>query len=220
MTHIFVIALDDGRLASPHLRSWLAHEEQERAQRFGTAQLVQRFVATRLAVRIRLGRIVGRHPSELVFASNPWGRPELPGGPHFNVTHVDGLALLAVDQDAIVGIDAEAVTEVIDDATMAEFLSPEEAASRQSERSCSATQLWVRKEALLKAHGRGLSTDPKTLTVGWHVVDTENWRSVSVGEGCETYSLIDIDAGRAVVAALARSGSDRGDVSIVPLEYW
>jgi 4'-phosphopantetheinyl transferase len=219
MTSVFVIDLDDGQLSDPNLLSWLAAAERARMNRFATGQLAQRFAVARLATRIILGRATGRRPSTLHFKTNAWGRPELPGGPHFNLTHAGDLALLAVDEDAAVGIDMEMKSEVVDEATLSEFLSPEEHASRPSAERCLATRLWVRKEALLKADGRGLSLDTKTVTVGWHRFDTENWRTVAVGERHEPHGLIDVDAGKRSIAALARFGIDHGDVSIVPFRF-
>ena len=182
MTDVFVIDLDDMPLATPGLRAWLTNEERERAGRFATEQLSRRFVAARLAVRIVLGRVTGQVPSALAFTTNVWGKPELVGGPNFNLTHAGGSTLLAIDSQAAVGIDMEPAADAIDDATLSEFLSPEEAACWQRENAGSATRLWVRKEALLKADGRGLSIDPRSLTVGWQAVDTQNWRTVVMGE--------------------------------------
>ncbi len=216
MTDVFVIDLDDMQLAAPHLRSWLTSEERERAGRFATEQLSRRFIAARLAVRIVLGRVVGRHPSKLAFITNAWGKPELLNGPNFNLTHAGGLALLAVDSQAAVGIDMEGPTEAIAEATLSEFLSPEEADSRQREKAGSPTRLWVRKEALLKADGRGLSIDPKSLTVGWQAVDTQNWQAIAVGEERESFGLIDLDVGFDAIAALARGGGAADKVSVVP----
>ncbi len=130
MTDVFVIDLDDIQLATPRLRAWLTNEEREKANRFATEQLSRRFVAARLAARIVLGRVTGQVPSALIFVTNAWGKPELVGGPYFNLTHAGGSALLAIDSQAAVGIDMEAAAEAIADATLSEFLSPEEAESR------------------------------------------------------------------------------------------
>jgi len=218
MIHVFVIDLDDPAFGEAQMRSWLSKDERLRGDAFATEQLARRFMAARLAMRIVLGKAVDRHPSGLAFTANAWGRPELPGGPYFNLTHTSGSALLAVDRDAAVGVDAEAATQTIDDGTMSEILSPEEAASLRAG-DCSATRVWVRKEALLKAYGRGLSVDPKTLTVGWHAADTKNWRSVAVGENRDIHRLIDIDAGETMIASLARSGAADSDVSVVPFQW-
>ncbi|MFD2673720.1 4'-phosphopantetheinyl transferase family protein [Gulosibacter bifidus] len=58
-----------------------------------------------------------------------------------------------------VGIDIETVNAAAFDGFDAVALHPYEHCENDRER----TQLWVRKEALLKAHGTGLATDPRRI---------------------------------------------------------
>lgn len=93
----------------------------------------------------------------------PHGKPVLDHPTHHVSTSLSrGLAVVAVCDDGPVGVDVEHA-----DATrFAGFdgvaLAPGEQARDSRERAV----LWSRKEAVLKATGEGLRTDPRTVEVG------------------------------------------------------
>ena len=78
------------------------------------------------------------------------GKPYLPGGPFFNISHADGLVLLAVSECGEIGCDAERIGRP---------LRKEEAIRRKIARpgdeSTPLLKLWVRHEAMFKAGGPG-----------------------------------------------------------------
>lgn len=98
-----------------------------------------------------------------VCAGSDHGRPVvlLPGTgrrpPSVSLSRAGGLTVLAVTDDGPVGVDVQAVPDapVPDFASFA--LHPAERAGT-AEEQC---RTWVRKEALLKALGTGLRTDPR-----------------------------------------------------------
>ena len=106
------------------------------------------------------------------------GRPSVeriagaPPPPHLSLTHPRGLAMVALTRAGPVGIDCEPVgaglLEGFDDVALA----PTEARSLRrwgpAIRSAGRLRYWVRKEAVLKATGLGLATDPREVVVsGW-----------------------------------------------------
>ena len=91
------------------------------------------------------------------------GKPYLPGGPEFSLSHGGGLAALLIS-DVPCGVDVEradrAVSERIRERAFQRIFQREEA---DSERAFS--WLWTRKEAVMKLDGRGLGLDPQRFSV-------------------------------------------------------
>lgn len=81
---------------------------------------------------------------------------------HVSTSQSQGLSVVAVCDDGPVGVDVERIDatrfEGFDDVALA----PGERAHDDRERAV----LWTRKEAVLKATGEGLRTDPRTVPVG------------------------------------------------------
>ncbi|MGW6272436.1 4'-phosphopantetheinyl transferase family protein [Streptomyces sp. NPDC055060] len=180
--------------------SLLDAEERRRAaalRRRGDQEL---YAAAHTALRRRLGAILGVDPAavELVrlpcpLCGAPHGRPAVAGGvgPHFSLSHTDGLALLAF-ADRPVGADVERLPSADMVADVASALHPQEQAELaelpNTERPLAFTRCWTRKEACLKGTGEGLAgggmaallvgtaATPLPVT-GWTV------RDVSVPEG-------------------------------------
>nr|WP_245238688.1 4'-phosphopantetheinyl transferase superfamily protein [Streptomyces sp. MZ04] len=158
------------------------------------------YVAAHTALRRRLGAYLSVDPTavELVRlpcpgCGGPHGRPAVAGGagPHFSLSHTDGLALLAF-ADRPVGVDIERLPAagVVNDVAAA--LHPREraelAALPAPERPPAFARCWTRKEACLKGTGAGLAGDGMTALLvgtgsaptpvpGWTVTD------VAVPEG-------------------------------------
>lgn len=93
----------------------------------------------------------------------PEGKPYLPGGPEFSLSHGGDLAVLLIS-DTPCGVDVEcadrAVSERIRERVFQRIFQREEA---DSERAFS--WLWTRKEAVMKLDGRGLGLDPRCFSV-------------------------------------------------------
>src|SRR5207237_5593023 len=111
-----------------------------------------------------LGAYLGREPATLPFRYNDYRKPSLAEGDdvQFNLAHSDGLALLAVARGREVGLDLERVRPEVAGEEIAErYYSPAEVAAFRalppSERERAFFACWTRKEAYLKALGRGLT---------------------------------------------------------------
>jgi 4'-phosphopantetheinyl transferase len=90
--------------------------------------------------------------------ATPDGKPFIPGGPEFNISHSEGMVVLAVVQMGAVGVDIEKIRSVnIDDFSR---YVPEIAGLPDKYDAARVNELffdcWTRKEAVLKGQGKGL----------------------------------------------------------------
>ncbi|HEY3993953.1 MAG TPA: 4'-phosphopantetheinyl transferase superfamily protein [Ktedonobacteraceae bacterium] len=149
------------------LQALLIDEEAERARRFYFQRDRHHWTVARATLRLLLGRYLGIEPRGLRFASNEYGKPSLllpDAGPrfHFNLSHSGDLALYAFARDREVGVDIEQMRSPIEyEDLAAHFFSARECAELRllpAERREEAFFLcWSRKEAYIKARGKGLS---------------------------------------------------------------
>ncbi len=108
--HVWRIGLEN---ADTSFRGLLSVDERERADRMTDSQLQNRFIQARGAMRSILGLYLGLPAQEIAFLYGERGKPSLAetgSGLGFNLTHSQGLALLALGHGEI-GVDLEPVRE-------------------------------------------------------------------------------------------------------------
>jgi 4'-phosphopantetheinyl transferase len=142
-------------------------EERARANRFRLPRDRGRFIAARGRLRQLLGRYAGEAPAQLKFDIGPFGKPELrrppPAAPlGFNLSHSDGIGVLAVGPMLGLGVDVERVRPVVEARAIAErmFTAEENQALGAlpiEHQLVSFFRHWTRKEAVVKSLARGLS---------------------------------------------------------------
>jgi 4'-phosphopantetheinyl transferase len=149
------------------LENLLSADERQRAQRFHFERDRRRYVAAHAALRQLLATRLEVKVSQLEFVVGDYGKPRLAAtlsasGLHFNLSHSSALALIALCHHCELGVDVEAIRSVNDEAGLADScFSPME---RREYHSTAATARrdaffsgWTRKEAIIKALGKGLS---------------------------------------------------------------
>jgi 4'-phosphopantetheinyl transferase len=155
----------------PKPEDWsvLSPDEVERAHRFRFDRHRNRFVRCRALLRQLIAERIGGQAAAIAFRYGTYGKPEL-DEIHFNVSHAENLAAIALTRERPVGIDVEAVDatrEVLPLARTA--FSPAERAALSvmtSEQQIAAFfRGWTRKEAYLKLLGTGFSLSPESFTV-------------------------------------------------------
>jgi 4'-phosphopantetheinyl transferase len=163
--HLWPVILDaDGGLVE-RAYSFLDHEERRRADRFRFDWLRAAFVLSHAVLRSLLARYCDFKPSQLAFVYGPHGKPALTAGMgdiRFNMTHSGRVAAYALARGREVGVDIERHRHLVDLPDIAErFFSPQEHRALMllpaSDRYEAFFRCWVRKEAYIKALGRGLS---------------------------------------------------------------
>jgi 4'-phosphopantetheinyl transferase len=148
----------------------LSATEQARADRFVFDRDRMRFVMARARLRDILSNIMGTTPEALPLAEGEHGKPYLPGGPLFNLSHAAGLAALVVTAEpgVLLGVDIEGARHV-DPGLDAYVFGPEEraalAAVDPEARDAAFFLGWTRKEAVVKATGEGLRANLRGFAV-------------------------------------------------------
>jgi 4'-phosphopantetheinyl transferase len=142
--------------------------ETGRWQRFMQAQDRQRFLLARGMVRSLLAALLGESdPASLRFTHNAHGKPALAATPgktpplQFNLSHTDGMLVLAVSKSMALGVDVESIERKVDLlALSARYFSACEHAELEELQAPEQRErflvLWTLKEAWLKARGLGL----------------------------------------------------------------
>ncbi|MGW7065478.1 4'-phosphopantetheinyl transferase family protein [Streptomyces sp. NPDC054855] len=180
--------------------SLLDAEERRRAAALRRPADRELYAAAHTALRRRLGAYLGIDPAavELVrlpcpLCGAPHGRPAVAGGagPHFSLSHTDGLALLAF-ADRPVGADVERLPSANTVADVAASLHPQEQTELRelppAERPLAFARCWTRKEACLKGTGEGLAGNGMAALLvgtGTTPLDVQGWtiRDVATPKG-------------------------------------
>ena len=197
----------------------LSPDERTRAEKFKFEKHRNRFIAGRGVLREILGRYVHAKPAELRFDYSTNGKPELgaefaSGEIHFNLSHSEELALIAVTCVGVVGVDVERVRTIDNaDALVARFFSARENELFQnvppSEKPAAFFNLWTRKEALLKATGEGITRSLSLVEVSFLPGEPARLLAVS-GDTAKAaqWSLIDLQPAPGFAGAVAIRAKD------------
>lgn len=150
----------------------ISADERARAARFRFETDKKKFIAARAILRIILGKYLRTNPHEICFEYNQYGKPSIGGGRRteikFNLSHSDNLALFAVTKTREIGIDIECVKPgLVDESMVSQCLTWRETEHLQTlsetDRDLFFFDCWTRKEAFLKAWGKGLSLPPNEI---------------------------------------------------------
>ncbi len=164
VVHIWIQRLQMPSPIEPACYEMLSDEERERAARYLVEKPRKDFILTRGRLRCLLACYLGTAAQEVLFRQAEHGKPHLDGTFDllFNVSHTDGLALLAFVRKREVGVDVEKVKAAPDARKLAErFFSVRERGFLENlsgdELRAAFFRCWTRKEAYVKARGEGLS---------------------------------------------------------------
>ena len=184
--HIWQTDLSDPRHNYEASSKTLSIDERTRAGRFKFEDDQQRFVIARSVLRKLLAVYTGQTADAIQFEQNRYGKPNLSGssGLHFNVSHSHDAAVYAIACYAV-GIDIERIRPFDDAREIARnFFRASEADTLEAlpahQQIPAFFQAWARKEAYIKALGRGLSA-------GMDAID------VRMGAGCADWVSVSPD---------------------------
>jgi 4'-phosphopantetheinyl transferase len=165
--------LKSGPFVGDDADALLADDERARQRSFVSPELQRRFLAARAGLRTLLGRHLDLDPRRLSFATNEFGKPRLAGNDqvHFNLSHCEERAVLAISDAAEVGIDLERERPIEHVDLAKRYFHPNEVAAITASRDEAEQRrafflVWTLKEAVVKALGTGLSTPLDSFEVG------------------------------------------------------
>lgn len=202
----------------------ISADEQARAERFRFEPDRKRFIAARSFLRIILGKYLHINPRQICFQYNKYGKPSV-GGKHnekikFNLSHSGNLALFAVTEAREIGVDIERIKTSFVEETMAlDCLTEQEIKHFQrlsgTDRDLFFFTCWTRKEAYLKACGKGLSLAANKI----ETLSLSEFSTDYFGNNTESrqirWSIMQIPSISGYAAALAVEGGGRQQ-----LRFW
>lgn len=169
----------------------LSAAEQARASRFRFERDARRYRVSHLALRHILATQLNCHPAQLQFETGIHGKPRLATSSwHFNLSHSDDWALIALHPHHPIGVDLECGHPISDWATLAQqnYTPSENEALRAlpaDEQALGFLRCWTRKEACLKALGSGLLIEPHGFEAGIHPAAARVGVAVPQGGICQ-----------------------------------
>lgn len=165
--HVWRVFVEEWLAALPDLLKFLSPEEQARAQRFYFERDRNCSVIARGVLRSLLSHYCALDPEQIALHYNEFGKPELtstdlPSPLYFNLSHSHTTIVYAFTYINRIGIDIEYMRTNVEYEELAQhYFSPAEKTQLQAVPGAQKMQAffagWTRKEAYIKARGKGLS---------------------------------------------------------------
>lgn len=206
---IWRVALEPPPEALARFERCLAPDELARADRFHFARERRRYVVTRAALRILLGRMLSLEAADVCLQYGAEGKPSLATAHQsdlqFNVAHSHELALVALARGPALGVDLEYRRELDDAQRIAQrFFSTQEVAALlaapAAQQQTLFFRIWTRKEAFVKATGKGLSQELDAFDV--MAADGSPLSHVAFNGAVTPWRVFDLTPGEPYAAAL------------------
>jgi len=212
--HVWRVWLDAPDGVIGELSCLVSEEERGQAARFHTADLARRFIVRRARLRQILGAYLDVAPGDIRFVRGQFGKPRLAppldaSGIHFSASHSGQLALVAEAAHCEIGVDVERVRPLpeLEDLCRRCFAAEErEVLDRLAgeARLAAFYRGWVRKEAVLKALGVGLSVAMDRVIVSLEPGARASVFAIEASEeAASTWRLEDVSPADQCAAALA-----------------
>lgn len=158
---IFQIRLEDYSLLIPQLSTFLNQEELTRARKYHFEKDANRYITCRALLRCILANQTGIESSKINIELNRNNKPYLASDKniHFNLAHSEDYGIIAVS-NVDVGVDLEYCNKNFEFADiMPSVFNPKEIETVLSNENKSYMfyKFWTRKEAVVKATGKGIT---------------------------------------------------------------
>lgn len=199
-----------------NLESYLSYKELAAVSSFSGKTLKENAIASRGCLKLVLSKYLRKAPALIFIDQNEYGKPHVLGSNiKFNVSHAGKYILIAVTRDIDIGVDIEQISEdfVFADIVNTFFTDTEKNAinSHVPSSRMAFYRAWTRKEACLKALGKGLSIDLQDVEVT--CLAKEPAKVLKFKNYDNDWQLFDIDIDPQYFAALALQASERYTVN-------
>ncbi|EIF00562.1 4'-phosphopantetheinyl transferase family protein [Saccharomonospora glauca] len=209
--------------ATPTALALLDSAERQRYEAYRRPEDQRRFLTGRVLAKTVAASRLDRRPEEIRFdatcedCGKQHGPVRVPGAAlQLSISHAGDRVGVAATSGAPVGLDVEATRRDADDSLISYALTETEQASLPSDpkgRAQAFFVFWTRKEALMKATGRGLRIPLRSLTLSGA---DEPARLLAAQDGSlspATTRMTDLDPGHGYRAAVAVITSEEIDVT-------
>jgi len=213
--HVWRIELEQPDELLRKFHTTLDTDELERAARFYFEKHRRHFIAGRGFLRDVLSRYLNARPEALKFSYGAYGKPALAGeheqhALRFNMSHSHNVALLAITEEKQLGVDVEYIrSDFASEDIARRFFSRLEVESfnalAREEQVAAFFRCWTRKEAFIKATGKGLSQPLEAFDVTLAPALPAALLRVE-DDDASRWSISDLDAGTDYAAALVVEG--------------
>ncbi|AZL16329.1 4'-phosphopantetheinyl transferase family protein [Rickettsiales endosymbiont of Stachyamoeba lipophora] len=146
-----------------YLWDLLSKEEQEKASNFYKSFLTQNYIISHAVLRYILASHTNKIPTEIEYLHNKYGKPFLSDSNiKFNMSHSHNKVAYLVAENCNVGIDIEYHEDSLEILEIAKLVFTTQEYSTLSalppkEQISFFYDVWVKKEALVKLYGKGVS---------------------------------------------------------------
>jgi 4'-phosphopantetheinyl transferase len=216
---LWCFSLDVADAERAELARLLSDEEQARAARFRFEEHSRRYVVAHARLRQQLGILLQSTPADLTLASGAHGKPRIAGEQgreclEFNLSHSGSLGLIGWTWKRAIGVDIEFWRPMSDEAALVQrYFSASEIAAYEllapAQRTPAFFNCWTRKEAYVKAVGRGLGLPLDSFDVS--LGDGANarlLRASAIGDDGRAWSLAALQLRDEVSAAVVLEGEE------------
>ncbi len=213
---VWFLSLDTKEAILDKLRIILSEDEIEKAQCLFSAEQMKHFITSRGFLRLLLSRYLKVKPGEIEFQYNNNGKPALSGKYKkelcFNISHSHGTALYGIAMRRSIGVDVEKIRTNISYNKIAnrQFSQSEINMIQKApfdENIQTFFNIWTRKEALLKATGKGLLSPMSQFDVSKTPDEPVTFlKYLPTSEKNSDWNIYDLDIGSGFCGALAVKG--------------
>ncbi len=178
--HLWRVFLPGFQSQEPYLRKLLTLEQAEREKKLADPIRKSRYIVKKAILSLLLSRYTGAPPTEIKLATSHYGKPHVIANANsptveFNLSHSGEWLFIAFSARGPVGIDIELI---IDDFPVSKisrkfFSSCEASLIDDCPKDCQAQaffKVWVRKEAYIKAIGKGLYLSLNSFDVSFNLL--------------------------------------------------
>lgn len=203
--------------ATPGLLTLLDDIEQTRYDGYRRDVDKQRFLTGRALIRGVAAAELGIAPADVAIDAScfdcgkPHGKPKV-AGLEVSISHSGDWVALALTEATPVGVDVEEVRDAEVDGLAGIAFSPDELTAFEqvphADKKAAFFTYWSRKEAVVKATGKGMSVAMSKLTLSGHDEPPRVVASRAPEVDIATVRMVDLDAGSGYRACVAVFGTD------------
>lgn len=217
---LFKFKISDYVNLLPELKVLLNTSEIERAQRYYHQKDSNRFIVCRGLLKLILAKEIGVDVSRIELSKDANKKPFLAFCPelHFNVSHAENYALIALGVQEL-GVDVEYLSKDFNfiEILPTVFSAPEISVVLTAEnKNKTFYKLWTRKEAIVKATGKGIDDN----LVEIDVLDEAEYIEASAFQSKQHMQVFSFDVDQDYIGALAfkKGRVDVDNIRLYPLD--